>query len=912
MIKLLTSLTRQPAENCIILTYNADLLFFEYMVFDPLYAAGCHNVLVMCDPAQYQLALRDTSQLRHAGQRYPILPARTSPAGAFHPKLMLLTSAEGGRLFLTSGNLTKAGYTTNWEVASLFEYTTKKPDLTALRVCQWAFDTLSTITSASDSSGLARKSLDQLWSTTGWLRQERSGSGASRVWPLHNVARPLLSQVLEQYRRDDGSPIREAVVVSPFFDTGAYAIDRLLDELQPQQLTLLTQGRPSGLNPHALKEVLARHASAFQATDLALSGRRLHAKALVLRTERGVWVASGSANFTAPAWLRRAEAGNTEMVVLRYETDPAHFDAWLDELAVDSQPLNLDWEPTPINQSVSAVDASLTLLDASVEGKYLVLRLAEQLPRQSSLTVRLGSTESQEIGADQWSQTDDNNVRVALTQEIMVQLERPTLVTIEVMTLSGRLWSNPMLVHHLRALSRASQPLRRRDRPRIPEGMEPESYEHCAQILDMLTNLLASNTEQLNRHRGRAVAYAREERLERQMELEEGYNPEDHFVEERVRVVATLSGGDLYADYDDRMTYEELLRAVLAAVYQPQRSIDAMAGNPMEDVVSLPGEPRPLPTNEALRVQLLGRIERGFQRLIENFDRGTNDLEYMASVPPRYLIELFAILLTFLRTTRRHGMLSDQAFTELSWALLAAFWGDVGQPGAMQSLCERLTTLEMNTEDTRLALSAQTWFHATMVADILSHTKERGIYDFAAWARNMRVVFRGFEVLADLDTAAYQRLWQSAYPPERALCSARELVVQLQKLAETYDEESLCREIEARPGARARTSLGEIAKLRQVPKLDVRMPLDDGDLDQCLRTFVLFLEWPQPKDYAWARFTNTNPAVNSDDLESVTIFYYADRPFSFAAKRAGGGLRPDVEKPLTLSALRAIQSIGDL
>src|SRR5262249_24298454 len=147
---------------------------------------------------------------------------------------------------------------------------------------------------------------------------------------------------------------------------------------------------------------------------------------------------------------------------------------------------------------------------------------------------------------------------------------------------TGRLWSNPMLVHHLRALSRASQPLRQRDRPHIPEGMEPESYEHCAQILDMLTKLLASNTEQLNRHRGRVVAYTREERLARQMELEEGYNPEEHFVEERVRVAARLSGGDLYADYDDRMTYEELLRAVLAAVYQPQRSIDAAASDPID------------------------------------------------------------------------------------------------------------------------------------------------------------------------------------------------------------------------------------------------------------------------------------------------------------------------------------------
>src|SRR5262249_25682162 len=152
---------------------------------------------------------------------------RTSPAGAFHPKLVLLTSADSGRVFLTSGNLTKAGYTANWEVASLFEYNAKKPDLTSLLVCQWAFDTLSTIVRASDNGGLARKSLDQLWSTTGWLRQEPAVETAARIWPLHNLNRPLLDQVVEQYRRDDGSPVLEAIVVSPFFDGAAYAIDRL-------------------------------------------------------------------------------------------------------------------------------------------------------------------------------------------------------------------------------------------------------------------------------------------------------------------------------------------------------------------------------------------------------------------------------------------------------------------------------------------------------------------------------------------------------------------------------------------------------------------------------------------------------------------------------------------------------------
>ena len=124
-MKLLTAIKRQPADNCIILTFNADLLFFEHLVFEPLFGAGCRNTLVLCDPAQYTVALEDVEQVRYAGQRYLLLPGRTSPHGAFHPKLVFLTAVDGGRLLLTSGNLTKAGYTRNWEVATLFEYNAK-------------------------------------------------------------------------------------------------------------------------------------------------------------------------------------------------------------------------------------------------------------------------------------------------------------------------------------------------------------------------------------------------------------------------------------------------------------------------------------------------------------------------------------------------------------------------------------------------------------------------------------------------------------------------------------------------------------------------------------------------------------------------------------------------------------------
>jgi hypothetical protein len=665
-----------------------------------------------------------------------------------------------------------------------------------------------------------------------------------------------------------------------------------------------------------LKRVLANYEVEFHAHDLALAGRRLHAKALALRTAKGIWLASGSANFSSPAWLQPAARGNTEVVALRFEPDSAYFDPWLEELCENAQPLTLDWEAEPVGaeESAAPTNSLLTLLSASLKGSHLVLRMAESLPHDSMLILRVNTLTPQEFLPNRWTQAQDNTVTLAISQELLALFERPTLVTVEIATPSGSRGSNPMLVHNLRSLSRASQPLRRRDWPRIPEGMAPESYEHCAQILDMLHDLLASNAEQLNRHRGRTVAYTREEQLERQLELEAGYNPDDHFVEERVRTaMATITGGDLYADYDDRLTYEELLRAVLAAIYQPQRPEEPKAGQIADNVTIAEIEPPPPPTSIELRAQMVARIERGFRRLVENFIRGTNDTEYLSSVPPRYLTELFIILLTFLRTSRRHEMLNDAAFADLSLGLLAAFWGRPVQPGAWQTLRQRLSKTDIAQEDTRLGLSVQTWLHAAVVAEVLSHAKQRQIYDLTAWMRQFQVTFREPDVLAEVSDGTYQRLWRTAYPTTAALRPAADIVAQLQQLLQWYDDVSLCAEIATWPGARARSSHGDTAGLKQVPMLDVRMPLVDADLDRCLHAFRLFFQWPQPKEHAWARFTNTNPPTGPEDLESVTIFYRDDEHIlSFGARRVSGRWHPVLEKSMTRGALRKVQSIADL
>lgn len=926
-MKLLTALKRQSADNCIILTYNADLLFFEHLIFEPLYASGCRNTLVLCDPLQYRMALADVEQLRYAGQRYLLMPARTSLSGAFHPKLILLTSADGGHLFLTSGNLTKAGYTRNWEVVTLFKYNAKKPDPTAWMAFQWAFDTLSQIIDASDTEGLARRRLDQLLGTTPWLRQEHLLPSSAPVWLLHNLDAPLLDQVIGRYHQDDGSPISEATVgspiseatvVSPFFDPDARAIAYLLAECQPKRLRLYTQADSHGLNPRALAAVLKRHNPDFQPYQLDLEGRLLHAKTLLLRTERGAWLVTGSANFSRPAWLHSAVTGNTEIVVLRFEPDPTYFDAWLDELLVNAHPLELDWEakPSVMEPSQAVPETHLTLLSATLEGRRLVLRLVEHLPTDATLTLQLTGEESRAIVYEQWKQGADQTLILRIAPELLPQLEGPTLVTLKSLSPSGELQSTSVLLHNLSMLQRFSRPIKRGPRPHVPEGMRPESYEHCAQLLEMLHDLLATNIEQLHRHRGRITALEKKDRLERQMAVEEegDYDPEEHFVKERIEVAVPSSGADLYVDFYDRLTYEELLRAALAAVYRPPPE-PADGKEPGEPLPSFAGiRATSTPEDEKLRMQIMARIERGFKRLVDNFVQGTTDADYLTEVPPRYLIELFVIVMSYLRVVWRDGMLNREPFVDHSLDLLTGFWGEPRQSGAWQVLHPRLTDAEWKHEEERLALSAQTWLHTYVLVELLAKADDRRIYDLAAWMRQFGAMLSPPDMLAALPDNIYRQLWRASFPTAVEFRPASEVIACLHDVSQCYDETSLQAEIATWPGARARTWVRDIAHLNQVPTLEVTLPLSEDDLDRCLRAFVLFLVWPQPKQAAWARFTNTNPLADADDLQSITIFHRGDqRSLVFAAQRASEEYRPDIDvMDVTVEKLSKLRTVAEL
>ncbi len=236
------------------------------MLFEPLYGAGCRNVLIL-RPEPVSLQFAGYSALALCRPRYTIIPSLTSPNGAFHVKMVLLTSKESGNLFLGSGNLTKSGYIRNWEVFTEFSYTAgKKENEGDARPFIWAYQQISKILSASDKSHLGIPRLEQLVSTTPWQNQPANSSDQANYWLLSSLEEPLLNQFMRHYQERDGSKVDAVTMVSPFFDPYGRAVQSICDALHPHSLHIYSQNFEAAFPPETLQKIGATtHVSAFRA-----------------------------------------------------------------------------------------------------------------------------------------------------------------------------------------------------------------------------------------------------------------------------------------------------------------------------------------------------------------------------------------------------------------------------------------------------------------------------------------------------------------------------------------------------------------------------------------------------------------------------------------------------------------------
>ncbi|MFT3770134.1 MAG: hypothetical protein QM820_32295 [Minicystis sp.] len=267
------------------------------------------------DAAQCAAALASEDlRPRLAGRAYTLIPV--SVGGAFHPKIILQLGKTKGSLLVGSHNVTIAGFGFNDELTNVFHYDAGRAR-SAVPPFRAATTFLETFLPAQ--LGEVTEAFDAALRMAPWLEGPVPVTSAEAVVIGSSKDGPSLwSQVVAHVPR----PVRRAFVIAPFFDRKLAFLERLVEDLQPRELTV-------GIDPATveLDPLVARSFPGVRFVDVGgrapVPRRRpdtrsyLHAKALWFETGEGEVLVTGSANASVAAYLAAPEARNAEAVVVR-------------------------------------------------------------------------------------------------------------------------------------------------------------------------------------------------------------------------------------------------------------------------------------------------------------------------------------------------------------------------------------------------------------------------------------------------------------------------------------------------------------------------------------------------------------------------------------------------------------------
>jgi hypothetical protein len=370
----------EHAREVLVLTYTAGLEFFERFALAGARALGA-LVTVISDATMVRA---DPMVVRRAGTQY--LDGRAvCPAGAFHPKLLVIVGDGEARIAVGSGNLTMAGWHGNAET-----WTVLRADLDhgpgSMREAAAFLRELdaSPIVLSSGCREALQRTATQLDSFPA------SSSGPRLVSSLNASIASQLPAI------DQG--VLELVLYAPFHDARVAGVRALLDHFNPASWTVFV--RPDTEVDGPALEALTRERQgriAWVAHEAHLDGKLIaderywHGKLIQWTTADGVWALTGSPNLSASALLRSVvDGGNCELAVLsRLDGDitPPEGDAPPGGVAELQRPPG-ERDPRP----------SALLLSAIATGAITNLQLHRALPVG-------GVVQRYDVGEDQWRTT---------------------------------------------------------------------------------------------------------------------------------------------------------------------------------------------------------------------------------------------------------------------------------------------------------------------------------------------------------------------------------------------------------------------------------------------------------------------------------------------------------------------------
>jgi hypothetical protein len=402
-------------EHCVILTYGADLPFFENALLRQFHAS-CRNKLVLADGRQFQeacVSYAEARMVRGLNRQYVAEGIRSHNAA--HAKMILLASRNAGRLLVGSGNLSQDGYASGGELFVEYEYGTG--DTESLGAFLTAREVLEAVVERGSVGPQARRRIQYLTENVPWV----FGAAPSADRPVrHNLDRSFLDQLREALGDE---PVSEAWVLSPFFDEGLKALTQFIDVLQPAKVNVLVQRGRTSVDPAELEKVKRRMQGKLHVVPFVAEPESLyvHAKMYLLKSRRRAVCLVGSPNLSQVAFLRSGAQANIEMASI-LAGDRQAFDSVWDHLSL--QPVEHDLHSLGLayrgdDDRPETDEAGLILLTAAWDEKRMWIRYSGNLPDLGEATLVIGG----EPFKTKIAEVDGDSVEVVLAAEAVEILD---------------------------------------------------------------------------------------------------------------------------------------------------------------------------------------------------------------------------------------------------------------------------------------------------------------------------------------------------------------------------------------------------------------------------------------------------------------------------------------------------------
>jgi hypothetical protein len=301
--------SKSHIDASIISTYSVNLHFYENVLLRFLERAGSRLNILLVDSGQLSTALADPiHRPMRAGSDYILVPIQ-SP-GAFHPKVMALLGEQRSLLAIGSHNITEAGFGRNGEATVCWGHDGNN---VPFDVMTDAFEFLKHW--MHKARGFNPDVLEDVWQRIDHLGTRATGEAdrESQFLGWQQSGRSLLEQMQEEIT----GTVERIVIVGPYFDANLKFINAVDQIWAPREIVIGIQPKRSLVltpenKPQSAKFVDVDDLPVFKAQG---QGAFLHGKALAVVGSEGVWLALGSANPSAPAWMQ-TNSGNSEAMVL--------------------------------------------------------------------------------------------------------------------------------------------------------------------------------------------------------------------------------------------------------------------------------------------------------------------------------------------------------------------------------------------------------------------------------------------------------------------------------------------------------------------------------------------------------------------------------------------------------------------